>query len=66
MDDKKTNDATIERMPVAKENIRINVTFSRKENELLKKVADIDGRSVSNLIRFIAVQYAKQKQPDFK
>ena len=45
-------------MAIADKNIRINVTFSRKENELLKRVANLDGRSVSNYLRFVALKDA--------
>lgn len=46
-------------MPVAKDKIRVNVTFTREENELLKKVAEKEGRSVSNYIRFVVLKDAE-------
>lgn len=37
-------------MAIDKENIRIMVTISREENEILKEMAKKENRSVSNLV----------------
>lgn len=58
---RKTEKREYPRMAIADKNIRINVTFSRKENELLKRVAKLDGRSVSNYLRFVALKDAESR-----
>ncbi|MDU4787539.1 MAG: DNA-binding protein [Clostridium sp.] len=48
-------------MAIQKDNIRIMVTISREENEKLKKVADEENRSVSNLASTLIKNYLKDK-----
>ncbi len=58
---KKTEKRESHRMAIAEKNIRVNVTLSRKENEMLKRVAKLDGRSVSNYLRFAALKDAESR-----
>lgn len=48
-------------MAIQKDNIRIMVTISREENEKLKKVANEENRSVSNLASTLIKNYLKDK-----
>ena len=50
-----------ERMAISPKNIHINVKVSREENELIKRVAAMEGRSASNYVRFVALRDAALK-----
>ena len=54
--EEKNNTST---MAIAKENMHVNVKFSRKENELVARVAALEGRSKSNYIRFVVLRDAE-------
>ena len=56
---KKTKKGKSPHMAIAEKNIRVNVTFSREENDLIKRVSKEDGRSVSNYIRMATLRAAK-------
>ena len=44
-------------MAVDKDNIRIMVTITREENEILKEMAKKENRSVSNLVGTLVKKY---------
>ncbi|WP_372806965.1 ribbon-helix-helix domain-containing protein [Pontiella sp.] len=46
---------------ISKENIRVAATFTRDENEQLKKLADEENRSVSNLVAHIVREWLKAR-----
>lgn len=46
-------------MAVDKDNIRIMVTITREENEILKEMAKKENRSVSNLVGTLVKKYLK-------
>lgn len=49
---------------VKKENTRINITISKKVHELLKKEAEYEGRSVSNMTYKILMDHYKIKDDE--
>ncbi|CUN88100.1 ribbon-helix-helix domain-containing protein [Clostridium disporicum] len=46
-------------MAIDKDNIRIMVTISRDENEMLKELAKKENRSVSNLVATLVKKHLK-------
>ena len=51
-------------MAIDKDNIRIMVTISRDENEMLKELAKKENRSVSNLVATLVKKHLKDNTND--
>lgn len=48
-------------MTLSKDNVRVSVTVSKKDYELLKRLAEEDGRSISNLVGKIIKDYLNKE-----
>ena len=48
-------------MPVSKDNTRVSITVSKKDYELLKRLSEEDGRSISNLVGKIIKDYLNKE-----
>ena len=48
-------------MPVSKDKTRVSITVSKKDYELLKRLSEEDGRSISNLVGKIIKDYLNKE-----